>query len=55
MSPLSLRRTALILRLCRNNSAYIQYVAEEIAEIKGITYEEVVACTEENARRLYGC
>ena len=39
----------------RNNSAYIQYVAEEIAEIKGITYEEVVACTEENARRLYGC
>lgn len=39
----------------RNNSAYIRYVAEEIAEIKGITYEEAVACTEENARRLYGC
>ena len=39
----------------RNNSAYIRYVAEEVAEIKGITYEEVVARTEENARRLYGC
>lgn len=39
----------------RNNSAYIRYVAEDVAEIKGITYEEVVARTEENARRLYGC
>ncbi len=37
----------------RNNSAYIRYVAEEIAKIKGITYEEVVAQTEENARKMY--
>ena len=37
----------------RNNSAYIRYVAEEIARIKGITYEEVVAQTEENARKMY--
>ena len=37
----------------RNNSAYIRYVAEEIAKIKGITYEEVVAQPEENARKMY--
>ncbi len=30
----------------RNNSAYIRYVAEKIAELKGITYEEVVEQTE---------
>ena len=35
----------------RNNSAYIRYVAEKIAELKGITYEEVVEQTEKNARR----
>lgn len=38
----------------RNDSTYIKYVAEEIAGIKKISYEEVVAQTEENARRLYG-
>lgn len=37
----------------RNHSAYIRYVAETIAEIKGVTYEEVVAQTEENARKMY--
>lgn len=37
----------------RNNSAYIRYVAETIAEIKGVTYEEVVAQTEENAKKMY--
>lgn len=37
----------------RNNSAYIKYVAEEIAEIKGISYEAVVEQTEKNARDLY--
>lgn len=37
----------------RNNSSYIRYVAEEIARIKGVTYEEVVAQTEENARKMY--
>ncbi len=37
----------------RNNSAYIKYVAEEVASIKGISYEEVVAQTEENARKFY--
>jgi len=38
----------------RNQSAYIQYVAEKIAEIKEISYEEVVAQTEKNARAMYG-
>lgn len=38
----------------RNNSAYIKYVAEEIARIKSVTYEEVVAQTEVNARNMYG-
>ena len=37
----------------RNNSAYIRYVAEKIAELKGITYEEVVEQTEKNARDMY--
>ena len=37
----------------RNNSSYIKYVAEEIAEIKGISYEAVVERTEKNARDLY--
>ncbi len=37
----------------RNQSAYIRYVAEEIARIKGVTYEKVIAQTEENARNVY--
>ncbi|MEZ3435068.1 MAG: TatD family hydrolase [Lachnospiraceae bacterium] len=37
----------------RNHSGYIKYVAEEIARIKQVTYEEVVAQTEINARKLY--
>lgn len=37
----------------RNNSSYIKYVAEEIAEIKGISYEAVVEQTEKNAIDLY--
>lgn len=37
----------------RNNSAYIRYVAEEIAKLKGITCEEVIRQTEKNARELY--
>jgi TatD DNase family protein len=38
----------------RNQSGYIQYVAEEIARIKGISVEEVLAQTEENAKKMYG-
>lgn len=38
----------------RNNSAYIKYVAEEIAGIKGISVEEVIGQTEKNAKKMYG-
>ena len=37
----------------RNNSSYIRYVAEEIARLKGVTFEEVVRQTEENAKKIY--
>ncbi len=37
----------------RNSSIYIQYIAEEIANIKGVTYEEVVAQTEQNGKDLF--
>lgn len=38
----------------RNESKNLQYVAEKIAEIKGITVEEVARITTENAKKLYG-
>lgn len=38
----------------RNNSVYIQHVAEEIARIKNVAIEEVLQKTEENARKVYG-
>ncbi len=37
----------------RNSSDLIIYVAEEIARLKGISAEEVIAVTEENAKRLF--
>ena len=37
----------------RNASNYLRYVAAQIAELKGMTSEEVMAITYENARRLY--
>ena len=38
----------------RNCSAYLTYVAEAIAAIKKVSYEEVVRVTRENAGRLFG-
>lgn len=38
----------------RNCSLYLTYVAEAIGEIKGITKEEVIEATDQNARTLYG-
>ena len=38
----------------RNSSVYIKYIAEEIATIKGITYDDVVAQTEQNGKMLFG-
>ena len=37
----------------RNSSLNLPYVAREIAALKGISYEEVVRITEENAERLF--
>ncbi len=37
----------------RNCSLYLPFVAEKIAEIKGISAEEVTAATEKNAKRLF--
>lgn len=37
----------------RNSSRYLPYVVSAIAELKGITKEEVIAATEENAYRCF--
>ncbi len=37
----------------RNDSAKIRYVAEELAVIKGVTPEEILRITNENAKKLY--
>lgn len=37
----------------RNSSQNLVYVAREIARIKDVPYDEVVACTARNARALY--
>ena len=38
----------------RNDSSYIPFVIEKIAELRGITPEEVEQATRENAERLFG-
>ena len=37
----------------RNDSGLMVHTAQRIAEIKGMTAEEVLLVTEENARRVY--
>ena len=37
----------------RNDSGYLTYVAEVIGELKGVSAEEVIQITEQNARRFY--
>lgn len=37
----------------RNSSLNLPYVAQKIAEIKGISYDEVVKITSQNAKRMY--
>jgi len=41
------------LRGKRNKSEYVEYVAKKIAEIRGMTYQEVAKITCENAKRFY--
>lgn len=38
----------------RNEPAYVKLVAEQIAEIKGMTFDEVAEATTENAKRVFG-
>lgn len=38
----------------RNESAYVKLVAEAAAEIKGLSYEELIQKTNENAKRCFG-
>ena len=37
----------------RNNSALVRYTAEKIAEIRGLSFEEVARITMENGKRFY--
>lgn len=46
MSPVPMRGK-------RNNSSYIQYTAEKIAEIKGLEAQYIADISNENARRLF--
>lgn len=38
----------------RNDSSYIAYVAEKIAEIKGMDTQKLIDITTENAKKMYG-
>lgn len=38
----------------RNEPGYVKLVAEQIAEIKGLTYEEVAEATTKNAKKFFG-
>lgn len=38
----------------RNSPVYVKYVAERIAELKGVTFDHVARQTTQNARRLFG-
>jgi TatD DNase family protein len=38
----------------RNEPSYVKLVAEQIAELKGISYEEVAEATTRNTRKLFG-
>lgn len=38
----------------RNHSGYISYIAEKIGQLKGLTMQEVIDRTNENAHKLFG-
>ena len=38
----------------RNEPSYVKYIAEQIAQLKGLTVEEVAQKTSENAKKLFG-
>lgn len=38
----------------RNHSGYVEFVARKMAEIKGVSYDEICRITSDNAKRFYG-
>jgi TatD DNase family protein len=38
----------------RNEPSYVKYIAEQIAELKGLSFEEVAKITSDNAKKLFG-
>lgn len=45
--------TPIPFRGKRNEPSYVKYVAEKIAEIRGVTIEEIESATTENAKRIF--
>lgn len=45
--------TPIPFRGKRNEPAYVKYVAEEIANIRGVSFDEVAKATTENARNIF--
>lgn len=46
--------TPMPFRGQRNESAYVPYICAKVAELKGLTTEEVAAATTANAERMFG-
>jgi TatD DNase family protein len=38
----------------RNEPSYVKYIAEKIAELKGLTFEEIAKITTRNGKKLFG-
>ena len=38
----------------RNESSYLRYVVAKLAEVKGLSVEEVAAATTQNAQKIFG-
>ena len=38
----------------RNDPSLVEYTARKIAELKGVTFEEVAAATMDTAKRIFG-
>ena len=51
------RNNSLLFRKCRNGKrndpSKMRYTVEKLAEIKGVTFEEMARITLENAKRVY--